>query len=126
MIDFHNAAFVKLRPADFSAFSGLLEPMLVEGEEIVATYKGMRDGVVFTNKRIISVNVQGITGKKKDITSLPYSKIQVFSIETAGVLDLDSELDLWFAGLGKVRFEFAARADVAHLARIIGEYTFRC
>ena len=126
MIDFQNAAFVKLRPSDFSAFSDLLEPMLVEGEEIVATFKGIRDGVVFTNKRIISINVQGITGKKKDITSLPYSKIQVFSIETAGVLDLDSELDLWFAGLGKVRFEFAARADVAHLARIIGEYTFRC
>ena len=100
--------------------------MFVEGEAIVATFQGIRDGVVFTNKRIISINVQGLTGKKKDITSLPYSRIQAFSIETAGVLDLDSELELWFSGLGKVRFEFVARADVSLIARIISEYMFKC
>ncbi|HHT16792.1 MAG TPA: PH domain-containing protein [Papillibacter sp.] len=124
MIDFQNASFVKLKPTDCSAFSALISPIFVEGEETIATFQGMRDGVVFTNKRIISINVQGITGKKKDITSLPYSKIQAFSIETAGVLDLDSELELWFSGLGKVKFEFVARADVAHLARIISAYMF--
>mgnify|MGYP000878739237 CR=1 FL=1 len=126
MIDFQNAAFVKLRPADFSAFADLVTPMFVEGEAIVATFQGIRDGVIFTNKRIISINVQGLTGKKKDITSLPYSRIQAFSIETAGVLDLDSELELWFSGLGKVRFEFVARADVSLIARIISEYMFKC
>jgi hypothetical protein len=47
-----------------------------------------------------------MSGKKRDFTSLPYSKIQAFSIETAGTFDLDSELDLWFSGLGKVRLEF--------------------
>ena len=61
-------------------------------QQIIDTFKGVRDGVVFTNKIIISINVQGLTGTKKDFSSLPYSKIQAFSVETAGVFDLDSEL----------------------------------
>ena len=97
--------------------------MFVDGEQIIATYQSIRDGVVFTNKRIMAVNIQGITGKKKDITSLPYSKIQAFSVETAGVLDMDSELELWFSGLGKVKFEFTSNCNVAELCKIISSYT---
>lgn len=77
--------------------------------------------VVFTTKRIFAINIQGITGKKKDFSSLPYSKIQAFSVETAGVLDLDSELELWFSGLGKVKFEFTARSNVSEICRLISE-----
>ncbi|WMJ84555.1 PH domain-containing protein [Oscillospiraceae bacterium LTW-04] len=76
---------------------------------------------VFTDKRIIVINVQGITGKKKDFTSLPYSKIQSFSVETAGVLDLDSELVLWFSGLGKVKLEFTSDCNVSEICRMISE-----
>ena len=121
MIDFNNSAYLKLRPVDRGSFSGLLGPMLVEGETILSAFQTVRDGVVFTTKRIIAINIQGITGKKKDITSLPYSKIQCFSVETAGTLDLDSELDLYFSGLGKVRFEFTAQANVAEICRMIGQ-----
>ena len=90
MIDFKNASFLKLKPVPNSDFSALIQPMFVPGEEIIQSFRGMRDGVVFTNKRIFAINVQGITGKKKDFTSLPYSKIQAFSVETAGTFDLDS------------------------------------
>ena len=121
MIDFNNATFFKLSPTSNSDYEGLIIPMLIDGEEIIRTFRGIRDGVVFTNKRIIAINIQGITGKKKDFTSLPYSKIQAFSVETAGVLDLDSELDLWFSGLGNVRLEFVAQADVADICRMISE-----
>ena len=121
MIDFNNTAFVKMSPVSTKIFGHQVTPILVPGEVIVGAYQAIRDGVVFTNKRIIAINIQGITGKKVDMTSLPYSKIQAFSWETAGVLDLDSELDLWFSGLGKVRFEFAARADISHLCRLISE-----
>ena len=121
MIDFTNAAFFKLKPVQDNNFSAMISPMFVPGEEIVQSFRGIRDGVVFTNKRIFAINVQGITGKKKDFTSLPYSNIQAFSVETAGVLDLDSELDLWFAGMGNVRFEFVAAADVSKICRIISE-----
>ena len=121
MIDFKNAEYLKLKPVDNSAFSSTLMPMFVDGEEIIASFKTIRDGVVFTTKRIFAINVQGITGKKVDYTSLPYSKIQAFSVETAGVLDLDSELELWFSGLGKVKFEFVSRADVSRICKVISD-----
>lgn len=122
MIDFQNAAFLKLRPVSNNSFESLILPMFISGENILASFQGIRDGVVFTNKRIFAINVQGITGKKKDYSSLPYSKIQAFSVETAGVIDLDSELELWFSGLGKVKFEFVSRADVAGICRMISEH----
>ena len=121
MIDFQNANFMKLKPVPDSDFSDLITPMFAPGEVILSTFRGIRDGVVFTNKRLIAVNVQGMTGKKKDFTSLPYSKIQAFSVETAGVFDLDSELEIWFSGLGKVKFEFVARANVSQICKMISE-----
>lgn len=119
MIDFNNAAFVKLKPTGNDAFRDLISSILTDNESLISTFKGIRDGVVFTTHRIIAINVQGITGKKKDFTSLPYSKIQAFSIETAGTFDLDSELELWFSGLGKVKLEFISQANVSEIAKII-------
>ncbi len=74
MIDFQNASFLKLKPVDDKAFAEMISPMFLEGETILGTFQSVRDGVVFTNKRIFAINVQGLTGKKKDFTSLPYSK----------------------------------------------------
>lgn len=122
MIDFDNALFIKLSQVSNSTYAQYVDLLLTAGEEIITTYKGIRDGVVFTNKRIISINVQGITGSKKDFTILPYSKIQAFSVETAGSLDLDGELDLYFSGLGHVRFEFARGTNMAGLCAIISEH----
>lgn len=121
MIDFQNASFLKLRPVSDNEFAGVLTPMFVPGEQIIQSFRGIRDGVVFTNKRIIAINVQGITGKKKDYSSLPYSKIQVYSVETSGVFDLDSELELWFSGVGKVKFEFIAGANIVEICRMISQ-----
>lgn len=121
MIDFSNASFVKLRPVNDNAFEKMIAPILISGEEIVRSFQSIRDGVVFTDKRIIAINVQGITGKKKDFTSLPYNKVQAFSVETAGAFDLDSELDLWFSGMGRIRLEFIGATDVAYLCKIISE-----
>ena len=122
MIDFSNAEYLKLRPVDNATFHAEVAPLMIVGESIVATFQTVRDGLVFTNKRIMAIDVQGIRGKKKDFTSLPYSKVQAFSIETAGTFDLDSELELWFSGLGKVRFEFTTKADVAAICRMISGF----
>lgn len=119
MIDFQNASFLKLKRVSDSEFESMILPMFVEGENIISTYRGIRDGVVFTNKRIISINVQGITGKKKDFTSMPYSKIQVYSVESAGVFDLDSELEIWFSGIGRVKFEFTSNCNVSEICKMI-------
>ena len=104
MIDFQNAKYLKMQRVDNKQFAKVIVPMLIQNEQIVSTYKTVRDGVIFTNKRIIAINVQGLTGSKKDFTSLPYNKISAYSVETAGTFDLDSELEMWFAGLGKVTF----------------------
>ena len=112
MIDFKNASFFKLKMVSNEDFADQLLPMLSDGENILSTYKGVRDGIVFTNKRIIAINVQGVTGKKKDFSSLPYSKLQAFSVETAGTIDLDSELELYYSGLGRVKFDFTGASDI--------------
>lgn len=122
MIDFQNGTFVKLKMVNRSDGVNLVQPLLISGEGIISTYRGIRDYVIFTNKRIISVNVQGMTGKKKDFTSLPYAKISAFSVETAGHFDLDSELELWFSGLGKVKFEFSGNSNIVEIGQIIGSF----
>lgn len=125
MIDFNNASFIKLNMVSNDAFSSQINPILTEGEVILSSYKGIRDGVVFTNKRIIAINVQGLTGKKKDFTSMPYSKIQVYSVETSGVFDLDSELELWFSGVGKVKFEFTSNSNVSEICKSISNFVLK-
>ena len=121
MIDFSNAKFLKMRPVDDNQFADMIKPIFTEKEIIIGSFQSVRDGVVFTNKRIIAINVQGLTGKKKDFTSMPYSKIQVYSVESAGLVDVDCELDLWFSGVGKVRFEFVRSTNVNDICRLISE-----
>ncbi|KFI63717.1 PH domain-containing protein [Bifidobacterium cuniculi] len=120
MIDFQNASFVKLNHADPAKAAEALDGLLVPGETVQAAFRSVRDWVIFTDRRIVTVNIQGMTGKKRDFTSLPYKRIQVFSVETAGHFDLESELEMWFSGLGKVMLEFANGVDIRALAQLIG------
>jgi hypothetical protein len=122
MIDFANGSLFKLQPANVQDIFGDIQPLLVQGENAIAAFRGIRDFVVFTDKRLIAVNIQGITGKKRDFTSLPYSKVQAFSVETAGTFDLDGELDLWFSGLGNVRLEFRGNVNVQGLSQLIAQF----
>lgn len=122
MIDFQNKKVFKLQKIRIEDIISSISPLLIEGEEIIGAYQAIRDTVTFTTKRIISANVQGITGKKIDYSSLPYSKVQAFSVETAGILDLDSELELYFSNLGKVKFEFGANSDIIKIGQIISGY----
>lgn len=125
MIDFQNGSVFKLKKVEDAKFDAELAPLLVEGEKILGCYQDERDHVVFTDKRIIAVNVQGITGKKRDFTTLPYAKVSVFSVETSGTFDLDSELELYYSGVGKVRFEFRGASDILNIGRIISQYALR-
>lgn len=124
MIDFKNGALYKLTK-DKNARISDIERILVDGENVLGSYTAMRDYVVFTDKRVISVNVQGMLGKKKDFTSMPYSKISVFSVETAGAFDLDGELEMYFSGVGKVHFEFSGDSDIEAIGKAIGHYVLQ-
>ncbi|QIW79473.1 PH domain-containing protein [Bacillus tequilensis] len=75
-----------------------LAHILLDGEKIDAAFKLVRDLIVFTDKRLILVDKQGITGKKTEFQSIPYKSISRFSVETAGRFDLDSELKIWISG----------------------------
>jgi len=125
MIDFANAKYIKLRRVNDSETDDKMGHLLLDDEQVMMSFRGIRDMVVFTSKRIIALDVQGMTGKKKDYTSLPYNKVQSWSVETAGTFDLDAELDLWFSGMGRVRFEFAGNVDVAYLSKLIAHYVLK-
>jgi hypothetical protein len=69
--------------------------LLIEGEEIELGFKLIRDTFIFTSKRLILVDKQGLTGSKTEYKSISYKSISRFSIETAGTFDLDAELKIW-------------------------------
>lgn len=121
MIDFQNGAFVKLKLTSNADFYNWIAPAFVPGEEIILTFRSIRDGLVFTNKRIMAINVQGITGKKRDFASLPYKNVQAFAVESAGTMDHDSELELWFSGIGRVKFEFIPNTNIAQICKLISD-----
>ncbi|WP_133467913.1 PH domain-containing protein [Paraglaciecola marina] len=75
-----------------------LEPIIGESESIQQVFKVIRDMYVFTNKRLILIDKQGVTGRKVDYHSIPYRAITHFKVETAGHFDLDAELKIWISG----------------------------
>lgn len=75
-----------------------LSRILVDGEEVDVAFKLVRDLIVFTDKRLLLVDKQGLTGKKVEYHSIPFKSISHFSIETAGRFDLDAELKIWISG----------------------------
>lgn len=121
MVDFTNKTLIKLKAVDNEVGKEVVKDIILPSENIISAFSSMRDKLVFTDKRIISVNVQGITGKKIDYTSMPYSKIQAYSVETAGMMDLDAELDITISGLGTVRFELTGSSDIKDICLKISE-----
>ena len=121
MIDFSKNLVFKLSQVDPSVIAGKISPLLIPGETIISAYKGLRDFLAFTTKRIIVVDIQGVIGKKQDFTSLPYSKIQAFSVESTGVFDLDADVELSFAGLGVFHLEFSRNSNTTEICRFIAE-----
>lgn len=96
---------------------------LLKDETVLAEYKTTRDCLVLTSKRVMHIDVQGITGKKVEIFSLPYSKITAYSVETAGTFDLDAEFKVWASGLGMMEFKFVKGTDIAKVNSILGNHT---
>lgn len=121
MVDFKNKALIKLGHISNERGKEIVKDIIIKNEEVIASFESMRDKLIFTDKRIISVNVQGLTCKKVDYTSIPYSKIQAYSVETAGMMDMDAEIDITISGLGTVRFELTGTTDIKEICREISE-----
>lgn len=117
-----DSNFLNLRAIDLKEVRPEVEKLLVEGEEMLFAFKTIRDQVVFTNNRIFAVNVKGVTGKKVAYFSYPYSKIQYYGIETAGFMDIDSELILTFSNGHILQFDFKSNVDIRSINSLISKF----
>lgn len=100
--------------------------VLSSNERIEKAYKLIRDLFIFTNKRLILVDKQGITGKKVEYHSIPYKSITHFSIETAGNFDLDAELKIWISGNAlPVQKQFNKSLNIYELQSVLAEYVLK-
>lgn len=99
---------------------GDVNDLLVQGEQAVAAYKTLRDSAIFTNKRLIVRDAQGLTGKKVEIYSLPYESINMWSTENAGKLDFNAEVELWTKA-GHIKINLQKGVDIRKFDKLIAE-----
>ena len=134
------AANKEARKEAFEERLDSIKEFLLDDEEIIEVFEpraASRDFFVFTDKRIIAVDVQGISGNKIGYTSLPYSKVSTFGVRTAGLLDIDCELAVAFAGNivdfdgnrtksdgnnGQYILNARAGSDIKKVCKIISKY----
>ena len=106
--------------SDVGAFRKRYSQILIPGEQIKQTFKIIRDFIVFTDKRLLLIDIQGITGSKTSYLSVPYKSITMFSVETAGTLDLDSELFIWVSSRpAPIIKKFANRQSVFNVQAVL-------
>ncbi|MDM5155079.1 PH domain-containing protein [Bacillus sp. DX1.1] len=101
-----------------------LEKIMLEDERVEHAYKLIRDLIVFTNRRLILVDKQGLTGKKTEYHSIPYKSITQYSIETAGHFDLDAELKIWISSMDNpITKEFKKDDSIYSIQKALVTYT---
>jgi len=98
-------------------------PMFIEDEEVEKAFKVIRDMFIFTNKRLLLIDKQGLTGSKTEYLSIPYKNIRLFSTESAGFLDEDAELKIWVAGLSTpIEKSFGSNSSIQEVYQILSKY----
>lgn len=99
-----------------------LEATLVEGEKVVKGFRIIRDLFIFTDKRLILIDKQGLTGKKAEYHSVPYKSISHFSVETAGTFDMDAEMKIYISGnMTPIQREFKRGADIIGVQKTLAQ-----
>ena len=112
------------RTVDAEAIRKDYGKLLLEDEEVEMAFKLIRDVYIFTSKRLILVDKQGITGKKVDMLSVPYRAISRFSVETAGHFDLDAEVKIWISSGVEptISKTFNSSVDVYAVQRLLASH----
>ena len=123
-VNFNQNSVFNLKPINVEGVRSEVDGLLVSGEQIEFAFQTVRDQLFFTNKRIIAIDVQGITGKRKSFATMPYSKVQYFAIQTPGFLELfpDSELFIMFSNGFTAKFEFKGAPEIGKIGRMLSEY----
>ena len=101
--------------------------LLTEGEAIDLGFKLIRDTFIFTNKRLILVDKQGITGSKTEYLSINYKQISRFSVETAGTFDLEAELKIWISSETNpsITKKFNKSVNVYDVQKVLAHHVLR-
>ena len=100
--------------------------LLLDDEKILAAFKTIRDIVFLTGDRLCLINIQGWTGKKVEVTSIPYRSIVRYSLETAGTFDLDADLNIWLASTPHpLEIKVARGADLPGIQQILAQGVLR-
>lgn len=120
MVEFESG-FIKLMKTDENGINNTVSKLILPDEKIVGVFKTVRDSVVFTDRRIIATDVKGI-GKKQDVTTIPYRMLNKFSIQTSGVLDADSELEIHLICGETLKFEFLGGKSVYEIGQALAKY----
>ncbi|MBR4454547.1 MAG: PH domain-containing protein [Bacteroidales bacterium] len=108
---------------DIATLEKEFAPILCENEIMESAYQVFRDKWIFTNKRLIMLDIQGVTGTKREYRSIPYSSITQFSIETAGTIDEDCEMKIWVKGSQlPIKKEFSRKIDVKGIQRSLASH----
>ena len=109
----------EIDPAEIEQTYG---PILVEGERVLAAFRAVRDTAFLTDLRFVLVDVQGLTGSKTSVQSVPYRSIVRFSVESAGTLDLDSDLNIWVSGAATpISVKVSRNADPQAILRLLAQ-----
>jgi hypothetical protein len=112
--------------ADATKLQTEFAQVLAPGERIEKAYQLIRDMFLFTDKRLIFVNKQGLTGSKVEYQSIPYRSITRFSVETAGTFDLDAELKLWLTGTPTpIQIQFNKKLSIYEVQSVLAGYVLR-
>ncbi|HEY3389943.1 MAG TPA: PH domain-containing protein [Prolixibacteraceae bacterium] len=118
---FGNASEVEVK-----SIQNDLNAILVGGEMIVRAFRIIRDLFIFTDKRLILINKQGLTGKKAEYHSIPYKSISHFSVETAGTFDMDAEMKIYISGnMNPIEREFKRGADIKGVQKTLAEFILK-
>ncbi|MDT0307146.1 PH domain-containing protein [Streptomyces sp. DSM 44917] len=100
--------------------------LLGHGEQVQAAFLLIRDAILFTDRRLILVDKQGITGRKIEYHSVPYRSITHFAVETSGTFDLDAELKIWISGTpAPIEKTFTKGVDIYEVQAILTQYVAR-
>ena len=111
---------------DAAKVQGEFAQVLAPGERVEKAYQLIRDMFVFTDKRLIFVNKQNLSGSKLEYQSIPYRSIVRFSVETAGTFDLEAELKLWLTGNpAPLQLQFNKKLSIYEVQKVLASYVLR-
>lgn len=103
-----------------------LDAVFIDGEEIMRAFRVIRDMFIFTDKRLILIDKQGITGKKAEYHSIPYKSISHFSVESAGTFDMDAEIKIYISGnMNPIEREFKRGTDVKGIQKTLAHFILK-